>query len=115
FAVNATHVYTNGVYDEARYSAPVLQISRGDGEVGEFGQMPQGIVPGEFLLLDDELIFASLSVISGPDLETTSEWASRQGTYRMGLDDQVAVKISETQVQLLPGADVSQGALYTIV
>ena len=114
FAVNGSELYTNGPFDDSRHFAPILQVSVPDGLSSEFGEMLEGLVPDAFFVVKDTLLFSSLVVLEGPDLETTSEWASRQGTYRLPLNEQVPSRFSDSNIILVNGASADASAVYAV-
>jgi hypothetical protein len=113
FAVNCSYIYTNGPCSEARHLAALLKLSIASGEISEVGQMIEALVPDAVFLIGQNLVFNSLAILTGPDLATTDEWAKRQGSYRVGLNETTPTKISEEMINVVAGADTDAKDVYT--
>jgi hypothetical protein len=115
FAISGDRLYTNGAYDSERHLAPLLEVSLATGEAREVGEMLEALVPDSVYLVGEDLVFNSLFIGDAPDLETASEWATRQGTYRINPDEQVPTKISDSNIGLAFEAAGDDSAVYTLI
>jgi hypothetical protein len=115
FAVHGDQLFVNGTYDQERYLAPILSLAATGGTPQEYGAMLEGLYPDALMMQGDTLIFSSLFLADGPDLETESEWATRQGTYKLSGADATPVKISETDLQLVRGVGQDSQYVYAMV
>ncbi len=115
FAISGDRLYTNGPYDTERHLAPLLEVSLATGEASELGQMLEALVPDSVYLVGDDLVFNSLFLADAPDLETASEWATRQGTYRIGPGEQAPTKLSDSNIGLAFQAGADDSAVYTLI
>lgn len=115
FAASSTQLFVNGPFDDARHLSPILALPLNGGTPAEYGAMLAGLVPDALLMLGDTLLFDSLTVLSGPDLATTSEWASRQGTYKLTSSSAAPTKISETNLELVRGVGADDQYAYAMV
>jgi hypothetical protein len=113
FTADDSNVYTHGPYSEERHLAPLLRISVASGENTEVGQMLEGVEPDAIFLVGKNLVFSSLSVRMGPDVDTTSLWAERQGTYRLGLSESVPTMLTRIDLDEVSGADADATDVYT--
>lgn len=115
FAVSSSQLLVNGSFDEARHLSPILALPLSGGAPSEYGAMLPGLVPDALVVLGDTLLFNSLVVLDGGDLATTSEWASRQGTYKVTGAQASPQKISETNLALVRGVGRDSMFVYAIV
>lgn len=115
FAVSPTQVFVNGAYDEARHLSPVLALPREGGTPTEYGAMLEGLNPDALLVHGDTLVFDSLFFPEGPDLATTSEWAKRQGTYKLTAPSAAPQKLSEDNLMLVRGVGQDSKYMYAVV
>ncbi len=115
FAVSSNQLFVNGPFDDARHLSPILALPLSGGTPTEYGAMLAGLVPDALVMLGDTLLFDSLTVLDGPDLATTSEWASRQGTYKVTSASAAPTKISETNLELVRGVGVDDQYAYAMV
>jgi hypothetical protein len=115
FAVHGNQLFVNGAYDDARHLAPILSLPATGGTPAEYGAMLEGLYPDALMMQGDTLIFSSLFLADGPDLETESEWASRQGTYKLSGADATPVKLSENDLQLVRGVGRDSKYVYAMV
>jgi hypothetical protein len=115
FAVHGDELFVNGAYDQERYLAPILSLEATGGTPAEYGAMLQGLSPDALMVHGDTLVFSSLFLADGPDLETESEWATRQGTYKLSGADATPIKISETTLQLVRGVGQDSKYVYAMI
>jgi hypothetical protein len=116
FAVEGDRVFVNGTYDETRHFAPILTLPSTGGTPMEYGAMLEGLYPDALAVQDGTLVFSSLFLASdAPDLDTASEWAARQGTYKVASASATPVKLSETDLQLVRGVGQDTDYVYAMV
>jgi hypothetical protein len=116
FAISGDRLFVNGAYDETRHFAPILTLPATGGTPTEYGSMLEGLYPEGLAVLNGTLVFASLYLASdAPDLDTASEWATRQGTYKVTSASATPVKISETDLQLVRGVGQDSEYVYAMV
>jgi hypothetical protein len=115
FAVSSSQLFVNGSFDEARHLSPILSLPLAGGDPSEYGAMLTGLVPDALVLLGDTLLFNSLVVLDGGSLATTSEWAARQGTYKVTGPEATPEKISETNLELVRGVGQDSKFAYAVV
>ncbi|HWA72995.1 MAG TPA: hypothetical protein VG937_11690 [Polyangiaceae bacterium] len=115
FAVSKSQLFVNGSFDDARHLSPILALPLAGGDPTEYGAMLAGLVPDALVLMGDTLLFNSLVVLDGGNLATTSEWASRQGTYKLTSATATPEKISETNLELVRGVGQDSKFAYAVV
>jgi len=115
FAVSSTGLFVNGPFDDTRHLAPILTLPLTGGTPSEYGAMLEGLVPDALVMVGDTLLFNSLTVLKAPDFATTSEWATRQGTYKLTAPSAAPVKISETHLALVYGVEADAQHAYAVL
>jgi hypothetical protein len=115
FAVSKSQLFVNGSFDKARHLSPILALPLSGGTPSEYGAMVAGLVPDALVVLGDTLIFDSLVVLDGGDLATTSEWAKRQGTYKVTAAQAAPQKISDSNLELVRGVGHDSKFVYAMV
>jgi hypothetical protein len=115
YAVHGDELFVNGAYDEVRHLAPILSLPATGGAAKEYGTMLEGLYPSALVMQGDTLIFSSLFLADAPDLETASEWATRQGTYKLAGAASAPVKLSDTDLQLVRGVGSDSEYVYAMV
>ena len=61
------------------------------------------------------MVFDSLFFPTGDDLETTSEWAKRQGTYKLTGSTAAPQKLSEDNLELVRGVGKDSKYVYAVI
>ena len=115
FAVHGNELFVSGVYDDERHFAPILSLPATGGTPAEYGAMLEGLYPDALMVVGDTLVFSSLFLAEAPDLETASEWATRQGTYKLSGASATPVRLSETDLQLVRGVGRDSEYAYAMV
>lgn len=115
FAVSNSQLFVNGSFDKARHLSPILALPLTGGAPTEYGAMLAGLVPDALVVLGDTLLFDSLVVLDGGDLATTSEWATRQGTYKVSGAQATPQKISESNLELVRGVGQDSKFVYAMI
>lgn len=115
FAVHGDQLFVSGAYDDERHFSPILTLPATGGAATEYGAMLEGLSPDALLMLGDTLVFSSLFLADAPDLETASEWATRQGTYKLSGEDATPVKLSDTDLQQVRGVGRDSEYVYAMV
>lgn len=115
FAVSDSQLFVNGPYDETRHFAPILALPLAGGTPTEYGAMLEGLVPDALVTMGDGVVFDSLFFPTGDDLETTSEWAKRQGTYKLTGSTATPQKLSEDNLELVRGVGKDSKYVYAVI
>jgi hypothetical protein len=115
FAVSKSQLFVTGSFDEARHFGPILALPLSGGAPSEYGALLPGLVPDALVMLGDTLLFDSLAVLDGGSLATTSEWAKRQGTYKVTGAKATPEKLSESNLALVRGVGQDSKFVYAVI
>jgi hypothetical protein len=77
--------------------------------------MIEGLVPDALMVHGDTVVFDSLALLEGPDLATESEWAKRQGTYKVTGASSTPQMLTDYNLELVRGVGQDSQYLYAVI
>jgi len=77
--------------------------------------MLEGLSPDALMVIDGTLVFDSLFLAATDDLATASEWAKRQGTYKVTGASATPQKLSESNLELVRGVGQDSEYAYAMI